>query len=334
MVRKIIIETLVARIVEVNENNETTNTEEWKMESLDIELNIEGRTDYMENVKENVVKHFKEVRKEWKEEVNRQVTTGNEESNTGEIEQIKYSKGYEKLKEDLSRTELERNLENESEEIMEIDSNMTIEEMYKEVTNNSKKRKREDVGEWYDVGKKFKRNVEEIIEDEGITEQKARNKVYKKLIEKEDVESEETCVKKRKTSIRNKVQRAEKIFKLFKGLGGKRRIKEISCSVDEIGRCKKTEIDKLIEEFGRTEPGNERINEPERQREESSQILGNEEIDRGLSLMGYNNEQINEELRSRYRRMIFSGVRQEEIGRILGVVEVIDTPSPNVVLNV
>jgi len=50
--------------------------------------------------------------------------------------------------------------------------------------------------------------------------------------------------------------------------------------------------------------------------------------------MGYNNEQINEELRSRYRRMIFSGVRQEEIGRILGVVEVIDTPSPNVVLNV
>src|SRR6266536_2941467 len=222
MVRKIIIETLVARIIEVNENNETTNTEEWKMESLDIELNIEGRTDYMENVKENVVKHFKEVRKEWKEEE----TTGNEESNTGEIEQIKYSKGYEKLKEDLSRTELEGNLENESEEIMEIDSNMTIEEMYKEVTNNSKKRKREDVGEWYDVGKKFKRNVEEIIEDEGINEQK-------------------------------------------------------------------------------------------RQREESSQILGNEEIDRGLTLMGYNNEQINEELRSRYRRMIFSGVRQEEIGRIL-----------------
>src|SRR6266487_4544051 len=86
MVRKIIIETLVARIIEVNENNETTNTEEWKMESLDIELNIEGRTDYMENVKENVVKHFKEVRKEWKEEVNRQETTGNEESNTGEIE--------------------------------------------------------------------------------------------------------------------------------------------------------------------------------------------------------------------------------------------------------
>src|SRR6266498_1264631 len=293
MVRKIIIETLVARIIEVNENNETTNTEEWKMESLDIELNIEGRTDYMKNVKENVVKHFKEVRKEWKEEE----TTGNEESNTGEIEQIKYSKGYEKLKEDLSRTELEGNLENESEEIMEIDSNMTIEEMYKEVTNNSKKRKREDVGEWYDVGKKFKRNVEEIIEDEGINEQKARNKVYKKLIEKEDVESEETCVKKRKTSIRNKVQRAEKIFKLFKELGGKRRIKEISCSVDEIGRCKKTEIDKLIEEFGRT-------------------------------------EQRNEELRSRYRRMIFSGVRQEEIGRILGVVEVIDTPSPNVVLNV
>src|SRR6266498_1360463 len=293
MEKKKKIKTLVARIIEVNENNETTNTEEWKMESLDIELNIEGRTDYMENVKENVVKHFKEVRKEWKEEE----TTGNEESNTGEIEQIKYSKGYEKLKKDLSGTELERNLENESEEIMEIDSNMTIEEMYKEVTNNSKKRKREDVGEWYDVGKKFKRNVEEIIEDEGINEQKARNKVYKKLIEKEDVESEETCVKKRKTSIRNKVQRAEKIFKLFKELGGKRRIKEISCSVDEIGRCKKTEIDKLIEEFGRT-------------------------------------EQRNEELRSRYRRMIFSGVRQEEIGRILGVVEVIDTPSPNVVLNV
>src|SRR5207244_2349723 len=108
----------------------------------------------------------------WKEEE----TTGNEENNTGEIEQIKYSKGYEKLKEDLSRTELERNLENESEEIMEIDSNMTIEEMYKEVTNNSKKRKREDVGEWYDVGKKFKRNVEEIIEDEGINEQKERKK--------------------------------------------------------------------------------------------------------------------------------------------------------------
>ncbi len=307
MVRKIIIETLVARIVEINENNETTNTEEWKMESLDIELNIEGRTDYMENVKENVVKHFKEIRKEWKEEVNRQEITENEESNTGEIEQIKYSKGYEKLKEDLLRAELKENV-NENEEIMEIDSNMTIEEMYKEVTNNSKKRKREDVSEWYDVGKKFKRNVEEIIEDEEINEQKARNKVYRKLIEKEDVESEETCVKKRKTSIRNKVQRAEKIFKLFKGLGGKRRIKEISCSVDEIGRCKKTEVDKLIEEFGRRETRNERNNELERQREESSQILGNEELDRGLVLMGYNSEQINEELRNRYREMIFSGI--------------------------
>ncbi len=66
MVRKIIIETLVARIIEVNENNETTNTEEWKMESLDIELNIEGRTDYMENVKENVVKHFKTLEKNGK----------------------------------------------------------------------------------------------------------------------------------------------------------------------------------------------------------------------------------------------------------------------------
>jgi len=277
------------------------------MESLNIELNVEGRTDYMENVKENVVKHFKEIRKEWKEEVNRQEITENEESNTGEIEQIKYSKGYEKLKEDLLRAELKENV-NENEEIMEIDSNMTIEEMYKEVTNNSKKRKREDVSEWYDVGKKFKRNVEEIIEDEEINEQKARNKVYRKLIEKEDVESEETCVKKRKTSIRNKVQRAEKIFKLFKGLGGKRRIKEISCSVDEIGRCKKTEVDKLIEEFGRRETRNERNNELERQREESSQILGNEELDRGLVLMGYNSEQINEELRNRYREMIFSGI--------------------------
>jgi len=173
----------------------------------------------------------------------------NEENITKKDERIKCSKGYEKLRMDLSKERLEEDLGEENEEIMEIDSTMTIEEMYKEVTNNGKKRKREDVGEWYDVGKKFKRDIEEIVNDEGIKDTKARSKVYEKLMEKKDVESEEKDEKKRKTSIRNKVQRAEKIFKLFRGIGGKRRIRRINCTVDEIGRCKNMEIDNLIEEF-------------------------------------------------------------------------------------
>ena len=89
---------------------------------------------------------------------------------------------------------------------------------------------------WYDVGKIVKREVEK---ERNVPKRKIKTKIYNEL--------ERRLKGSSRIAIKNKIQRAERIYKIFKGIGGKSKINRMrSTYMNTITNLKAKEVDELI----------------------------------------------------------------------------------------
>ncbi|PKY60195.1 hypothetical protein RhiirA4_517737 [Rhizophagus irregularis] len=186
------------------------------------------------------------------EEVDDQVMT--EESNgesesrendeESEEETVRRSKVFEELLKDLSVPTVEELLEEE------YDEEVTLDKLFMKAVRES----REAVKCWYKLGRLFTRKLNKEMNGRRKKEKTARTRIYNELMNKLKGFT--------RTAIQQKIVRAEKVYKLFKGIGE-----------DKINRMKNTSMNTIIGLKNRSGEIEELINKINKIEEERKNIM-------------------------------------------------------------
>ena len=221
-----------------NEMNECSNNESDINESM-------GNTTDNEEILEN--KRNKRERKRTEKEPNdtkkndkgKKIRIEDEES-TEEEEIVENGMGaFERLLKDLSTPVIEEQLI-EEENIGEV----TLEKLFIRAERGSQ----ELVKYWFDVGEEFRNEIRRIKDETKMKERTIRSNIYNRL--------EKNLRGRTRNTIQTKLTRAEQIYKLFKGIGGKEKIDRMrnTCmsTIMEL-RFRKGEIDELIKKINEIE---------------------------------------------------------------------------------
>jgi hypothetical protein len=156
---------------------------------------------------------------------------------------IKRSKAFEELVIDLSVLATEELREEE-----ENDEEILLEKVFVKAIKAGQKATKC----WYNVGEIVRRKVEEGRNRTRRKEKLIKTRIYNDLERKLKGFS--------RKAIQSKIERAEKVYKLFKGIGGKSKINRMkNTCMNTIIKLKASEVDELIT----------KINEKERERENS-----------------------------------------------------------------
>ena len=145
---------------------------------------------------------------------------------------------FEKLLKDLSTPVMEKQL------IEEDIEEMTLEKLFIRAEKGSQ----ELVKYWFDVGEEFKNEIRRIKSETNEKEKTIRSDIYNRL--------EKNLRGRTRSTIKMRLTRAEKVYKLFKGIGGKQKINRMknTCMKTIIKlRVKDGEIDELIRRINEIE---------------------------------------------------------------------------------
>ena len=149
----------------------------------------------------------------------------------------KKSKAFEELLEELSLSNTE-----ELQEENENDEEILVEKIFIKAIKGGQGATKY----WYDMGKFVKGEVEK---ERNVTKRKEKlikNRIYNELERKTKGFS--------RKAIKCKIERAEKVYKLFKGIGGKSKINRMrNTCMNTIIKLKAEEIDELIVEINKIE---------------------------------------------------------------------------------
>ncbi|UZO15501.1 uncharacterized protein OCT59_006921 [Rhizophagus irregularis] len=177
---------------------------------------------------------------------NNEDDTSSEEYRSGtdkeEIEKevvIERSKAFYELLKDLKVSTVEESLESE-----ENDQEVTLERLFTKVI----KAEQEAIKCWYNVGKAVRNKVEEERNKLGIKEKSIKTKLYNELTKRLKGFNRKV--------IQSKIERAERVYKLFKGIGGRSKINKMkNTSMNTIINLKekKGEVDELIRKVNEIE---------------------------------------------------------------------------------
>ena len=167
----------------------------------------------------------------------------NDEETEEEI--VRRSKVFKELLKDLSIPTVEEPLEEE------YDEEVTLDKLFMKAVKES----REAVKYWYKVGRLFTRKLNEEMNGRRKREKTARTKIYNELMNKLKGFT--------RTAIQQKILRAEKVYKLFKGIGKDKINRMRNTSMNTIIGLKKKsgEIEELINEVNKIEEERENIME-------------------------------------------------------------------------
>ncbi|CAB4431060.1 unnamed protein product [Rhizophagus irregularis] len=214
----------VEEIKEINSKVEESNNNTYSNKGeIDTDKDIGGNDD--SNYEEDVTNHEDDIGSEEyrsetdKEGIEKEVVT-------------KRSKAFYELLKDLSVPTIEELLENEGN-----DEEVTLERLFTKAI----KAGREATKCWYNVGKVVRNKVEEERNKLGIKEKSVKTKMYNELTKRLKGFS--------RKAIQSKIERAEKVYKLFKGIGGRNKINRMkNTSMNTIINLKekKGEVDELI----------------------------------------------------------------------------------------
>ncbi|PKK56648.1 hypothetical protein RhiirC2_799589 [Rhizophagus irregularis] len=152
---------------------------------------------------------------------------------------IERSKAFYELLKDLNVSTVEESLESE-----ENDQEVTLERLF----TKAMKAGQEAIKCWYNVGKAVRNKVEEERNKLGIKEKSIRTKMYNELTKRLKGFS--------RKAIQSKIERAERVYKLFKGIGGRikiNRMKNTSMNTIINLKEKKGEVDELIRKVNEIE---------------------------------------------------------------------------------
>jgi hypothetical protein len=141
----------------------------------------------------------------------------------------KHTKAFEELNKELStlvNQEWMNNLEDEMEESLSQLVLKVIEEDQNQVKI------------YYMLGKKFREEIK-VRTNGKKKERKVKGEIYNELMNEIKVTSRE--------ALKKKLERAERVNKLFEGIGENKIEQLIDCGVTTIARCRVEEINKLIE---------------------------------------------------------------------------------------
>ena len=166
-----------------------------------------------------------------------------DEGNGTEIVITEKSKAFQELLEDLiipNRDEIRSDDEDEAE--------IPIEKLFIKAV----KTEQEAVEWWYRVGWQFKKEINGKLERER-KEKTIRTEIYDRL--------EKKLIGYSRKAIRNKMERAERVYKLFKGIGRDKISRMRNTSMNTIIKLKekKGEVDELIKEINEAEEINSEV---------------------------------------------------------------------------
>jgi len=146
---------------------------------------------------------------------------------------------FEKLLEDLSTPVVEEQLIEE-----ENIENMTLERLFTRAEKGSQKL----VEYWFDVGEEFRNEIRKMKNKTNKKEKTIRSDIYNRL--------EKNLKGRTRNAIKLSVTRAENVYKLFKGIGGKEKINRMknTCmsTIVEL-KFREGEIDELIRKVNEIE---------------------------------------------------------------------------------
>ncbi|EXX57967.1 uncharacterized protein OCT59_008587 [Rhizophagus irregularis] len=235
----------IRKVEEIKEINDEVE------ESNDNIYSNKGEMDTDENIGENDDSNHKE------DVTNNEDDTSSEEYRSGtdkeEIEKevvIERSKAFYELLKDLNVSTVEESLESE-----ENDQEVTLERLFTKAI----KAGQEAVKCWYDVGKAVRNKVEEERNKLGIKEKSIRTKMYNELTKRLKGFS--------RKAIQSKIERAERVYKLFKGIGGRSKINRMkNTSMNTIINLKekKGEVNELIRKVNEIEEERNSITEEQK----------------------------------------------------------------------
>jgi hypothetical protein len=218
-------------VEEINNEAEESNDDTYSDKGeIDADKDIGGDDD--SNRKEDVTNNENDISSE----------EYRSETDEKEIEKevmTKRSKAFYELLKDLSVPTVGESLENE-----ENDEEVTLERLFIKAI----KAGQEITKCWYDVGKAVRNKVEEERNKLGIKEKSIKTKMYNELTKRLKGFS--------RKAIQSKIERAEKVYKLFKGIGGRNKINRMkNTSMNTIINLKekKGEVDELIRQINEKE---------------------------------------------------------------------------------
>jgi hypothetical protein len=218
-------------VEEINNEAEESNDDTYSDKGeIDADKDIGGDDD--SNRKEDVTNNENDISSE----------EYRSETDEEEIEKevmMKRSKAFYELLKDLSVPTVEESLENE-----ENDEEVTLERLFIKAI----KAGQEITKCWYDVGKAVRNKVEKERNKLGIKEKSIKTKMYNELTKRLKGFS--------RKAIQSKIERAEKVYKLFKGIGGRNKINRMkNTSMNTIINLKekKGEVDELIRQINEKE---------------------------------------------------------------------------------
>ncbi|PKC55560.1 hypothetical protein RhiirA1_475394 [Rhizophagus irregularis] len=224
----------IRKVEEIKEINDEVE------ESNDNIYNNKGEMDTDEDIGENDDSNHKE------NVTNNEDDTSSEEYRSGtdkeEIEKevvMERSKAFYELLKDLSVSTVKESLESE-----ENDQEVTLERLFTKAIKVGQ----EAIKCWYDVGKAVRNKVEKERNKLRIKEKSIRTKMYNELTKRLKGFSRKV--------IQSKIERAERVYKLFKGIGGRSKINRMkNTSMNTIINLKekKGEVDELIRKVNEIE---------------------------------------------------------------------------------
>jgi len=202
--------------------------------SNESKTNIEG-----ENSNKRKRRIEKEVNNTEKGNKRKKIRIEDEES-TEEEEIVENEIGaFEKLLEDLSTPVVE-------EQLIEVENieNMTLERLFTRAEKGSQKL----VEYWFDVGEEFRNEIRKMKNETNKKEKTIRSDIYNRL--------EKNLKGRTRNAIKLSMTRAENVYKLFKGIGGKEKINRMknTCmsTIVEL-KFREGEIDELIRKVNEIE---------------------------------------------------------------------------------
>jgi len=130
------------------------------------------------------------------------------------------------------------------EQIIEEENNgdMTLEKLFMKAVQESQ----ELVRYWYDVGEEFRKEIKEKKGSRIKKERDIKSDIYNRM--------ERNLREYSRKTIMTRLARAERVYKIFKGIGGKTRISRMrNTCMNTIIKLRKEEIDELIRKINEIE---------------------------------------------------------------------------------
>ncbi|CAB4424278.1 unnamed protein product [Rhizophagus irregularis] len=159
------------------------------------------------------------------------------EEELSEEELIEETEAFKELLKDLSTPVLEEQLIEEGNI-----GNMTLEKLFMKAVQESQ----ELVGYWYDVGEEFRKEIREKKGSRIKKERDIKSDIYNRM--------ERNLKGHSRKTIMIRLARAERVYRIFKGIGGKQKISRMkNTCMNTIIKLRKEEIDELIRRVNEVE---------------------------------------------------------------------------------